>query len=69
VATRFPHVLNRLGAAWGDPATVSEVMQDLLLDRRGGRRGFPPAALEELQVLHAVCAMRAASAANRPSPR
>ncbi len=69
VATRFPHVLNRLGAAWGDPATVSEVMQDLLVDRRGGRRGFPPDALEELQALHAVCATRAASVTQRPSPR
>ena len=69
VATRFPHVLNRVGAAWDDPATVSEVMQDLMVDQRGGRRGFPPEALEELKALHVVCATRAASAPNRPSPR
>jgi hypothetical protein len=69
LATQFPHVLNRLGAAWGEPASVSEVMQDLLVDRRGGRRGFPPEALAELQALNAVCATRAASPTNRPSPR
>ena len=69
VATRFPHVLNRVGAAWGDPATVSEVLQDLLVDRRGGRRGFPPEAFEELQALYAVCATHAASATPGPLPR
>jgi hypothetical protein len=56
VAMRFPHVLNRVADAWGDPAAVTEVMADLMVDRRGGRCGFPPAALEELNALSKVCA-------------
>ncbi|RPH41352.1 MAG: hypothetical protein EHM87_19885 [Burkholderiales bacterium] len=69
VATRFPHVLNRVADAWGDPAAVADVMADLMVDRRGGRRGFPPDALEELHTLRKVCAVRRNTNADRPSPR
>ena len=69
VAMRFPHVLNRVADAWGDPAAVTEVMADLMVDRRGGRRGFPPDALEELHALREVCAVRRNTNADRPSLR
>lgn len=69
VAMRFPHVLNRVADAWGDPAAVTEVVADLMVDRRGGRRGFPPDALEELHALRKVCAVRRNTNADRPSLR
>jgi hypothetical protein len=48
---RFPRIANGLAAAWRDRATTLDCFDDLLSDRRGGRRGFPPDVLEELQRL------------------
>jgi hypothetical protein len=44
----FPRVANRLAIAWPDPKAVQEVLDDVLIDRRGGRQGFPPAVQQEL---------------------
>jgi hypothetical protein len=48
---RFPRIANGLAAAWRDRATTLDYFDDLLSDRRGGRKGFPEDALEELQNL------------------
>ena len=37
----FTHVANKLGHVWEQPETCLAYFDDLLLDRRGGRRGFP----------------------------
>lgn len=44
----FPHVLNRLSAVWSNPRLFGQAMDALMVDDRGGRRGFPFAALNEL---------------------
>jgi len=44
----YPRVANRLALCWGDKALTNRLFEDLLVDRRGGRRGFPPAAKAEL---------------------
>lgn len=44
----FPHVLNRLVAVWSNPKLFGKALDDLMVDDRGGRRGFPFAALNEL---------------------
>jgi len=36
-----------------DPNAVQEVLDDVLIDRRGGRRGFPPPVQQELLRLRA----------------
>lgn len=47
----YPRVANRLAWCWHD-ATLSEaVIEDLLVDRRGGRQGLPPTTVRELQRL------------------
>jgi len=48
---RFPRIANGLAAAWHDRMTILHYFDDLLSDRRGGRKGFPPDVLEELQLL------------------
>ena len=48
---RFPRIANGLAAAWHDRMTTLHYFDDLLSDRRGGRKGFPPDILEELQLL------------------
>jgi hypothetical protein len=51
----FPHVMNRLAMVWEDHVRLKAVMDDLLIDHRGGRRGFPPEALAELLAVHELC--------------
>lgn len=48
----FPHVLDRICAAWGFPADFERVVSEgLLMDQRTGRQGFPFAALQEIHSL------------------
>lgn len=47
LCVHHPRVANRLAWAWADAAEAEAVFEDLLVDRRGGRRGFArPIALE-----------------------
>lgn len=48
LAQTYPRVANRLALCWGDSALIEQVFNELLLDRRGGRRGFPPPVAHEL---------------------
>ena len=45
---RFPHVLNRIAAEWGAPMRFLELMDELLIDQRGHREGFPFDSVLEL---------------------
>ncbi len=44
----YPRVANRLALCWNDPALASRVLDDLMVDRRRNRSGFPPAVSREL---------------------
>ncbi len=46
----YPRVANRVANAWRDGRALS-VLDELLVDRRGGRRGFPAFVLAELLAL------------------
>lgn len=48
---RFPRVANALAEVWRDPARRAALLDDLLLDRRGGRQGFPPEIRREIEQL------------------
>jgi hypothetical protein len=45
---QFPHVANRLSLVWRDPGLTEACFADLMLDRRGGRIGFPRGVTEEI---------------------
>lgn len=45
---RYPRVANRLALCWDDPVLTNRLLEDLLIDRRGGRQGFPPLVRSEL---------------------
>lgn len=48
---RYPHVINRLAAEWHLPRRAMRIFDDLLVDVRGSRGGFPfEAALELMQL-------------------
>ncbi len=51
LAARFPRVANRIALCWGEAELAAQVLDDLLVDRRGGRRGFPLLVARELQRL------------------
>ena len=44
----FPHVINRLALVWDDPKGLRAIVDDLLVDDRPQREGFPLAVLNEL---------------------
>src|SRR5437764_490023 len=47
----YPRVANRLALCWGDKVLGNRLFEDLLVDRRGGRKGFPPAVRAEIVAL------------------
>lgn len=57
---RFPRLANTLCASWGDSNAALQVLDGLVMDRRGGRQGFPRDIAAELVALrdHLVRRMR-----------
>lgn len=53
LAQRYPHVVNKLTIMWGDRQLVEDYFADLIVDHRGGRRGFPSEVTAEILRLHA----------------
>lgn len=51
LARQYPRIANRLAAVWGDVIATEALFEDLLTDRRGGRRGFAPPIVGELERL------------------
>jgi hypothetical protein len=47
----FVRITNRVARVWGDPAACLACFDDLLIDYRGTRRGFPMAIALELATL------------------
>ena len=51
LCSRYPRVANRLALCWPDLGLTMKLFDDLFIDRRGGRRGFPPDVKAELTKL------------------
>jgi hypothetical protein len=47
---KFPRLIKEITACWGT-ATCYDKLQDLLIDKRGGRQGFPLDVLSDLTLL------------------
>ena len=47
----FPRVVNAIASAWRDTAYSVQVLDHMIKDYRGGRRGFPAAVQVELAAL------------------
>ena len=50
-ALRFPHIVSGLAARWHSPNDCRPYLEQLLLDERGNRRGFPGPVASELAAL------------------
>ena len=49
----FPHIVRHVVDAWGKPACLTYI-DSLMVDSRGGRKGFPFGALTEIMLLREV---------------
>lgn len=49
---QFPRVINAIAESWSDLPFSLQVIDHMITDYRGGRRGFPPSVLAELRALH-----------------
>ena len=56
IAKTSPGIANTLAAAWGMPEVLKRYVNELLVDKRGGRRGLPIRASRELHALRAYYA-------------
>jgi hypothetical protein len=48
LALRYARLANRLCKAWAEPAKCDRLLDDLMIDRRGTRKGFPLPVANEL---------------------
>jgi hypothetical protein len=48
---RYPRIANKLATIWRRVARCEEYLDELVVDKRGGRRGFSMAVAQELAVL------------------
>ena len=54
LCSSYARVANRMAAVWNDPLQTEALFDELLIDHRGGRHGFPPLVAAELMRLHQV---------------
>ncbi len=47
----FPRVANRIAFCWPEAGMTRQILEDLLIDKRGNRRGFPSSVQRELRRL------------------
>lgn len=48
---RYPRIANKIASLWRQVARCEEFLDELVVDRRGGRKGFPLAIAQELTAL------------------
>jgi hypothetical protein len=48
---RHPRIANRLAELWRAPAQCAYYLETLQVDRRGGRQGFTPEVVREIDLL------------------
>jgi hypothetical protein len=51
LARTFPRIANRLCQLWKRPSQCDAYIKTLVMDERGGRKGFPPGVANELATL------------------
>lgn len=51
VVSKFPHIMNLISRSWNEPKEFVKTLDELLIDDRGNRVGFPFAVIVELTEL------------------
>jgi hypothetical protein len=53
LALQFPRIVNKMADIWHEQKTTEAYLQELLVDHRGNRRGFPVPVIGDLMRLRA----------------
>ena len=48
---KYPRIANKLANLWAEPARCEPYLDELITDKRGGRKGFPLSVAQELASL------------------
>jgi hypothetical protein len=64
LAVRFPRIVNKLARVWPEPAQRDRYLDELLIDSRGNRQGFPLRIPSELVALKELSGGGATSGAD-----
>lgn len=48
---KFPHIVEQIQRAWESPRQLDRLFNGMMVDDRGGRQGFPFAAILEMHAL------------------
>jgi hypothetical protein len=64
LATRYPRIVNRIAREWRAPAALDRYFEELLMDTRGNRQGFPLKIVMELSTLRELYTGMSGSARN-----
>lgn len=67
LCARFARIANRLALVWPDAELTDRYFESLIIDRRGGRKGFPPDVMVELLQLRALRLQDQRAAPARPA--
>lgn len=51
LARHYPRIVNRLAEIWHRPLQCEAYLDELMMDKRGSRRGFPPEVAAEIAAL------------------
>jgi hypothetical protein len=51
IALQFPHIANKLCEIWKRPVMCDQYFNELVIDQRGGRKGFPLEVATEISLL------------------
>ena len=51
LAQKYSRIANQLALIWSDTAQCGKYLDDLMLDHRGNRQGFPPDVAAEIAAL------------------
>jgi len=51
LAARYPRIVNKIAREWRMPAQLDRYLEELLMDTRGNRQGFPLKIVMELSTL------------------
>ena len=54
----YPRIANRIAVNWQHLHVVDRLLTDLMIDKRGDRKGFPPRIRQELERLYGYHAKR-----------
>lgn len=69
LADEAPRLANALAELWPDADRATTYIDELLIDRRGGRRGLAPALKEELVLLRRITTAEREKRASSVPPR